>query len=35
LFRLFMGSAIQRHHDGLNTALKQRAEELAKQERKR
>ena len=31
LFRLVMGSAIQRHHDGLNTALKQRAEELAGQ----
>ena len=29
LFRLLMGSAIQRHHDGFNTALKQRAEELA------
>jgi hypothetical protein len=29
LFRLIMGSAIQRHHDGLNAALKQRAEELA------
>jgi hypothetical protein len=35
LFRLFMGSAIQRHHDGLNTALKQRAEELAEHEGKR
>ena len=31
LFRLTMASAIQRHHDGLNTALKQRAEELAGQ----
>jgi len=29
LFRLIMGHAIQRHHDELNTALKQRAEELA------
>jgi hypothetical protein len=29
VFRLVMGSAIQRHHDGFNTALKQRAEELA------
>ena len=29
LFRLVMGGAIQRHHDGLNTALKQRAEALA------
>ena len=29
LSRLIMGSAIQRHHDGLNTALKQRAEKLA------
>jgi hypothetical protein len=29
LFRLIMGSAIQRHHDGLNSALKQRAEEMA------
>ena len=26
LFRLVMGSAIQRHHDGLNDALKERAE---------
>ena len=26
LFRLIMGSAIQRHHDGLNDALKERAE---------
>lgn len=31
VFRLVMGSAIQRHHDGFNTALKQRAEELAAQ----
>lgn len=31
LFRLVMGSAIQRHHDGFNTALKQRAEELGSQ----
>ena len=31
LFRLIMGRAIQRHHDGLNTALKQRAEVLAGQ----
>ena len=31
VFRLVMGSAIQRHHDGFNTALKQRAEELAGQ----
>jgi hypothetical protein len=29
VFRRFMGSAIQGHHDGLNTALKQRAEGLA------
>jgi hypothetical protein len=29
LFRLIMGSAIGRHHDGLNAVLKQRAEELA------
>ena len=29
VFRALMGSAIQRHHDGLNTALKRRAEELA------
>ena len=29
LFRVLMGSAIQRHHEGLNAALKQRAEELA------
>lgn len=29
VFRLVMGSAIQRHHDGFNTALKQRAEALA------
>ena len=29
LFRLVMGGAIQRHHDGLNAALKQRAETLA------
>lgn len=29
LFRVIMGSAIQRHHDALNTALKQRAEELS------
>jgi hypothetical protein len=28
-FRLVMGGAIQQHHDGFNTALKQRAEELA------
>jgi hypothetical protein len=27
LFRAFMGSAIQRHHDGLNAAIKERAEE--------
>jgi hypothetical protein len=26
LFRAFMGGAIQRHHDGLNTAVKARAE---------
>ena len=26
LFRLFMGGAIQRHHDGLNSAVKERAE---------
>ena len=26
LFRLIMGSAIQRHHDGLNDQLRQRAE---------
>jgi hypothetical protein len=30
-FRLFMGGAIQQHHDGFNTALKQRSEELAAQ----
>jgi hypothetical protein len=30
-FRLLMGSAIQRHHDELNAALKRRAEELAGQ----
>jgi hypothetical protein len=29
LFRVVMGSAIQRHHDGHNAALKQRAEDLA------
>ena len=29
VFRLVMGSAIQQHHDGFNSALKQRAEELA------
>jgi hypothetical protein len=29
VFRLVMGSAIQRHHDGLNAALKQRAEAMA------
>ncbi|HVL95715.1 MAG TPA: SRPBCC domain-containing protein [Solirubrobacteraceae bacterium] len=29
LFRALMGSAIQRHHDALNTALTRRAEELA------
>ena len=29
LFRTLMGSAIQRHHDALNTALTRRAEELA------
>jgi hypothetical protein len=28
LFRLVMGSAIQRSHDGFNTALKQRAEQF-------
>jgi hypothetical protein len=31
VFRLLMGSAIQRHHDELNTALMHRAEELAAQ----
>ena len=25
-FRAFMGGAIQRHHDGLNAAIKERAE---------
>ena len=29
VFRALMGSAIQRHHDALNTALTQRAQELA------
>jgi hypothetical protein len=29
VFRALMGSAIQRHHDALNTALTRRAEELA------
>ena len=29
LFRALMGSAIQRHHDALNTALTRRAEKLA------
>jgi hypothetical protein len=31
VFRLLMGRAAQRHHDELNAALKQRAEELAAQ----
>lgn len=31
VFRLVMGSAIQQHHDGFNSALKQRAEVLAGQ----
>ena len=31
VFRLIMGSAIQKHHDGLNSALKQRAEQLVGQ----
>ncbi len=29
VFRLVMGGAIQQHHDGFNSALKQRAEEMA------
>jgi hypothetical protein len=33
LFRLIMGSATQRHHDGLNAALKQRAEAVAQRRR--
>lgn len=31
VFRALMGSAIQRHHDALNTALKNRAEVLTAQ----
>jgi len=31
VFRALMGSAIQRHHDALNAALKNRAEALATQ----
>lgn len=30
VFRLIMGGAIQAHHDGLNAALKARAEEIAR-----
>lgn len=32
VFRLVMGGAIQRHHDGFNTALRKRAEQLAGRE---